>query len=107
MDLIGVVVIIQGEQLITHLNTLAFVSVPKHSALSAVLVRLNRLIDRLEEQKRLAADHIYVAVTKRWKKWPDDQTTKNASGWTGSYVGVNAGRSYGAPTLNDFNDLLV
>ena len=39
----------------THLNTLAFVTVPKHSSLSPVIGRRKRLIDRLEEQKRLAA----------------------------------------------------
>ena len=59
---------IHGEQPMTHLNTLAFVHVPKHSALSPILGRRSRLIDRLEEQKRLAADPSYVPVTKRWKK---------------------------------------
>ena len=55
----------------THLNALAFLSVPKYSTLSPVLARRNRLIDRLEEQKRLAADPSYIPVTKRWKKTPD------------------------------------
>jgi hypothetical protein len=54
-----------------HLNTLAFVTVPKHSALSPVIGRRNRLIDRLEEQKRHAADPTYIPVSKRWKKTPD------------------------------------
>ncbi len=54
-----------------HLNTLAFVSVPKHSALSPTLTRRNRLIERLEEQKRLAADPSYAPVVKRWKKAAD------------------------------------
>ena len=54
-----------------HLNTLAFVSVPKHSALSPVLASSNRLIERLEEQKLLAADPTHLPVTKRWKKTPD------------------------------------
>jgi hypothetical protein len=66
-----VAVRIHGEQPMTHLNTLAFVSVPKHSALSPVLARRNRLIDRLEEQKRLVADPSYNPVSKRWKKTPD------------------------------------
>ena len=55
----------------THLNTLAFVSVPKHSAISPILHRRNRLIDRLEEQKHLAADPSYNPVSKRWKKTLD------------------------------------
>jgi len=51
-----------------HLNTLAFVSVPKHSALSPTQIRRQRLIERLEEQKRLAADPAYAPVVERWKK---------------------------------------
>jgi hypothetical protein len=71
MQLVGVAVRIHGEQLMTHLNTLAFVTVPKHSALSPVIGRRNRLIDRLEEQKRLAADPSFIPVSKRWKKTAD------------------------------------
>jgi hypothetical protein len=37
MELVGLAVRIQGEQLMAHLNTLAFVTVPKYSALSPVL----------------------------------------------------------------------
>ena len=55
----------------THLNALAFVSVPKHSALSPLQVRRNRLIERLAEQKRLICDPSYAPVVKRWKKTPD------------------------------------
>ncbi len=55
----------------THLNTLAFVTVPKHSSLTPVIGRRNRLINRLEEQKRLAADPNFIPVSKRWKKTPD------------------------------------
>jgi hypothetical protein len=55
----------------THLNTLAFVTVPKHSSLSPVIGRHNRLIDRLEEQKRLAPDPNFIPLSKRWKKTPD------------------------------------
>ena len=62
---------IQGEQLMTHLNTLAFVSVPKHFKLSPALARRDRLIGRLEGQKRLAADPSYIPVSKRWQKTPD------------------------------------
>ena len=71
MELVGGAVLIQGEQLMTHLNTLAFVSVPKHFSLSPVLARRARLIDRLEEQKLLAADPTYSPMSKRWQKTPD------------------------------------
>ena len=55
----------------THLNTLAFVSIPKHSPLNPVLLRRNRLLDRLEEQKLLVADPTYSPMSKRWQKTPD------------------------------------
>jgi hypothetical protein len=35
-------------------------------------------------------------VDKITPKEPDDKTTKNGSGWNGSYVGVTAGTSFGA-----------
>ena len=60
----------------THLNTLAFVTVPKRSSLSPVIGRRNRLIYRLEEQKRLAADPSFIPVSKRWKKTPDGSKTQ-------------------------------
>jgi hypothetical protein len=34
-------------------------------------VRRQKLIERLEEQKRLAADPNFIPVVKRWKKNPD------------------------------------
>ena len=55
----------------THLNTLAFVAVPKNSAFNPILLRRNRLVDRLEEQKLLASNPSYLPVTKRWKKTTD------------------------------------
>jgi hypothetical protein len=55
----------------THLHALAFVSVPKSSALNPIQIRRNRLIERLEEQKRLATDPSFTPVSKRWKKTPD------------------------------------
>lgn len=55
----------------TYLIALAFVSVPKHSALSPFHVRRNRLIERMEERKRLNSDPSYTIVLKRWKKTPD------------------------------------
>ncbi len=55
----------------THLHALAFVSVPKSSALNPIQIRRSRLIERLEEQKRLATDPSFTPVSKRWKKNPD------------------------------------
>ena len=54
-----------------HLNTLAFVTVPKNSGHSPTLIRRYRLVERLEEQKLLASNPSYIPVTKRWKKTPD------------------------------------
>lgn len=54
-----------------HLNTLAFVAVPKNSGLSPTLIRRYRLVERLEEQKLLASNPSYIPVSKRWKKTPD------------------------------------
>ena len=75
MELVGVAVSIQGEQPMTYLNTLAFVAVPKNSGLSPTLIRRGRLVERLEEQKRLASDPSYIPVSKRWKKTPDGSKT--------------------------------
>ena len=55
----------------THLNSLAFVAVPKNSGLSPTLIRRYRLVERLEEQKLLASNPSYIPVSKRWKKTPD------------------------------------
>ena len=47
-----------------HLNTLAFVSVPKHSALSRTQIRRQRMIECLGEQRRLVADPAYAPVVR-------------------------------------------
>ena len=59
----------------THLNSLAFVAVPKNSGLSPTLIRRYRLVERLEEQKLLASNPSYIPVSKRWKKTPDGSKT--------------------------------
>lgn len=59
----------------THLNTLAFITVPKNSALSHTVIRHYRLIHRLEDQKRLASNPSYIPVSKHWKKTPDGAKT--------------------------------
>ncbi len=53
-----------------HLSSLSFTTAPQKSY-DPKQVRRQRLIDRLEEQKRLAADPTFIPVVKRWKKNPD------------------------------------
>lgn len=54
----------------THLASLSFTTAPQKSY-DPKLVRRQRLIDRLEDQKRLASDRKYIPVDRRWKKNPD------------------------------------
>ena len=53
-----------------HLSSLSFTTVPQ-KILNPKLIKRQRLIERLEEQKRLAADPAYAPVVKRWKKAAD------------------------------------
>jgi hypothetical protein len=53
-----------------YLSSLSFTTAPQKSY-DPKLVRRQRLIDRLEDQKRLAADPSYIPVGRRWKKNPD------------------------------------
>ena len=53
-----------------HLSSLSFTTAPQKSY-DPKQIRRERLIDRLEEQKRLAADPNFIPVVKRWKKNPD------------------------------------
>lgn len=54
-----------------HLASLKFTNLPPKIANNPALIRRKRLVDRLEEQKRLVADPTLIPVTKRWKKNPD------------------------------------
>jgi hypothetical protein len=53
-----------------HLSSLSFTTAPQKSY-DPKQVRRQKLIERLEEQKRLAADPTFIPVVKRWKKNPD------------------------------------
>ena len=53
-----------------HLSSLSFTTAPQKSY-DPKQIRRQRLIERLEEQKRLAADPNFIPVVKRWKKNPD------------------------------------
>lgn len=52
------------------LSTLSFTATPQKINDPKVF-RRQRLIDRLEEQKKLAADASFAPIEKRWKKNPD------------------------------------
>jgi hypothetical protein len=54
----------------THLSSLSFTPVPQKT-FDPKEVRRQRLVDRLEEQKRLSSDPTYIPVERRWKKNPD------------------------------------
>lgn len=54
----------------THLSSLSFTTLPQNIH-NPKLIRRQRLIERLEEQKRLASDPSYSPVVKRWKKNAD------------------------------------
>ena len=55
----------------TYLNALKFTILSKLDVYNPALIRRKRLVERLEEQKLLAADKSYVPVEKRWRKNPD------------------------------------
>jgi hypothetical protein len=55
----------------THLSSLNFVPAPKQALNDPKLILRQRLIERLEEQKRLSTDPNFTPVSKRWKKNPD------------------------------------
>ena len=48
----------------THLNSLAYVVVPKNSGISPTLLRRYRLVERLEEQKLLASNPSLLISTE-------------------------------------------
>lgn len=59
----------------THLSTLAFTTIPREATRNPTLIRRQRLIERLEEQKTLLNDPSFIPVSKRWKKTPDGSKT--------------------------------
>jgi len=52
------------------LKTLTFIASPRGQH-NPLLVRRGKLIARLEEQKALVQDPLYVATEQRWEKTPD------------------------------------
>ena len=55
----------------THISALKFTILSKSDVYNPALIRRKRLVERLEEQKLLAADQSYIPVQKRWRKNPD------------------------------------
>lgn len=55
----------------THLSSLAFTSIPREATHNPTLIRRQRLIERLEEQRQLLKDPTFTPVSKRWKKTAD------------------------------------
>lgn len=58
----------------SNLKSLTFTVAPQLSKADPKLIRRQRLIDRLEEQRKLAADANFTIKTKRWIK--DETGTK-------------------------------
>lgn len=70
LEVFGDAVYNQMRQSMSHLSSLSFTTAPQKTY-DPKRVRRQRLIDRLEEQKRLAADPSFIPVDRRWKKNPD------------------------------------
>ena len=51
-----------------HLKSLTFTVAPSQIALNPKLARRQRLIDRLEEQRKLVADPSFTVTERRWIK---------------------------------------
>ena len=51
-----------------HLKSLTFTVAPSQIALNPKLARRQRLIERLEEQRKLAADPLFTITVRRWIK---------------------------------------
>jgi len=55
----------------SHLKTLTFTVSPQQIARNPKLIRRQKLVDRLEDQLRLAKDASYAPVIRRWKRSED------------------------------------
>ena len=52
----------------SHLKSLTFTVSPQQVARNPKLIRRQKLVDRLEDQLRLAKDPTYAPVIRRWKR---------------------------------------
>lgn len=55
----------------SHLKSLTFTVSPQQIARNPKLIRRQKLVDRLEDQLRLAKDPTYAPVIRRWKRSED------------------------------------
>ena len=55
----------------SHLKSLTFTVSPQQIARNPKLIRRQKLVDRLEDQLRLAKDPTYAPVIRRWKRSGD------------------------------------
>ena len=55
----------------SFLKSLTFTVSPQQTARNPKLIRRQKLVDRLEEQLRLAKDPTYAPVIRRWKRSED------------------------------------
>ena len=55
----------------TLLKSLNLTAVPKNQLNNPIIMRRAKLITRIEEQKALLNDPLYMAVDQRWMKTPD------------------------------------
>jgi len=55
----------------SHLKSLTFTVSPPQIARNPKLIRRQKLVDRLEDQLRLAKDPSYAPVIRRWKRSED------------------------------------
>jgi hypothetical protein len=60
-----------GDSTMAYLKSLTFTVAPQQIARNPKLVRRQRLIDRLEEQQKLATDPSFTVLVRRWVKDPD------------------------------------
>lgn len=63
------------ETVMSNLKSLTFVAAPRNLPADPVIQRRQRLIQRLEEQQRLAKDANYSVPSKRWEKAADGSKT--------------------------------
>jgi hypothetical protein len=55
----------------SHLKSLTFTVSPQQIARNPKLIRRQKLVDRLEDQLRLAKDPSYAPLIRRWKRSED------------------------------------
>lgn len=57
--------------MVMSFNTLSFVALPANARNNPLLNRRNKLLIQLEQQKALAEDPSYVAVSQKWRRQDD------------------------------------